>query len=83
MCGRRAVAAPVLTWASRTAAHRATSCSVAAFQRRWWRRKPIVRIALRPLDFDHPSIVNDIARSLDTLRNGRSIVTHEEAHAAQ
>lgn len=77
-----ATPAPVMTWASRSGVHRAGSVAFAAFERRWWRDRPLVRVALHPGDFDHPSIVESISRSLDTLRATRRIVTVAEAAAA-
>jgi hypothetical protein len=38
-------------------------------------------VALHPADFDHPRIVDSIARQLDALRRHRQVVTYEEACA--
>jgi predicted deacetylase len=76
-----AVPAPVMTWASRSAAHRAGSRAAVSIARRWWARRPLVRIAMHPLDFEHPRIVDGIARTLDALRSDHRVVTYEEACA--
>lgn len=75
----RAVPAPVMTWASRTMGHRLGSLAAAAIERRIWAGRPLVRLALHPADFEHPRLVDSIARSLDTLRRCRRVVTCEEA----
>jgi predicted deacetylase len=77
----RAVPAPVMTWASRTMAHRVGSLAVTATERRIWARRRLVRLALHPADFGHQRLVDSIARSLDALRRDRDVVTYEEACA--
>ena len=64
---REAVRAPVITWASRTRLHRASARVCASIERRLWARKPLLRVALHPGDFDHPRIVDSIARTIETL----------------
>jgi predicted deacetylase len=78
----RAWRAPVMTWATRSAGHRAGAAAVAAVERRLWRRAPVVRLALHPCDFDHPRIVDSVVRALDVLRRGRRIVSYAEACGA-
>lgn len=77
---QNAIAAPVITWASRTALHRAAARACAAGQRRLWREKPVVRVALHPADFDHPQIVGSVARTLRALGAVRRVVSHGELH---
>jgi len=77
----RSVPAPVMTWASRTMAHRVGSLAVTATERRIWARRPLVRLALHPADFGHLPLVDSIARSLDALRRDRQVVTYEQACA--
>jgi predicted deacetylase len=77
----RSVPAPVLTWASRTMAHRVGSLAVTATERLIWARRPLVRLALHPADFGHQRLVDSIARSLDALRRDRVVVTYEQACA--
>jgi len=71
---RRAVAAPVITWASRSAGRRTSSRLLAAAERRLWTRHPLVRVALHPGDFDHPHLVDSIARTIDALRANRRVI---------
>ena len=77
----RSVPAPVLTWASRTMAHRVGSLAVTATERLIWARRPLVRLALHPADFGHQRLVDSVARSLDALRRDRDVVTYEQACA--
>jgi predicted deacetylase len=74
----QAVAAPVITWASRSAVHRAGARAAAAAERRLWRSKPILRIGLHPADFDHPSIVDSVARTLEALCRTRQVIGYGE-----
>ena len=78
---RREVAAPVITWASRSAGRRTSSRLVAAAERRLWVRKPLVRVALHPGDFDHPRIVESITRTIEALRATRSVISYAEWQA--
>ncbi|HEX4566141.1 MAG TPA: hypothetical protein VH138_05890, partial [Vicinamibacterales bacterium] len=77
----RALAAPVLTWSTRSAARGTTSRGVAVAVRRLWTRTPLVRVALHPTDFDHPRIVASIARTLDALRAERTVMSYDDAIA--
>ncbi len=70
----QAMAAPVITWASRSAVHRTLARLAAAGERRVWSRRPLVRLGLHPADFDHPSIVESVARTLDALRRSRRVI---------
>jgi predicted deacetylase len=72
----QALPAPVVTWASRSAAHRSGARLAAAAERRLWARQPLVRIALHPADFDHPSIVESIDRTLDAFRRDREVTSY-------
>jgi predicted deacetylase len=67
----------VITWATRTAAHRVGSRAAAAVERRMWTRRPIVRVALHPADFDHPHVVDSVARTVRTLQAQRRIVSYD------
>jgi predicted deacetylase len=71
-------AAPVITWASRSAARRTTSVVTAAVERRLWARRPLLRVALHPGDFDHQRIVDSVASTLGALLASRRAVTYEE-----
>src|SRR5262249_39699497 len=81
--GRRAVRAPVVTWATRSVMRRSGSRAAAAIQRRLRSIEPLVRIALHPADFDHPRIVDSVARTIDALRVRRRIATYAEACATE
>lgn len=54
---RETIAAPVITWATRTAAHRYGSIAMAPRLLHRWRDRPILRIAVHPHDLDHPRVV--------------------------
>ncbi|HZW72006.1 MAG TPA: hypothetical protein VFF43_00605, partial [Caldimonas sp.] len=68
-------------WASRSAGRRTSSRMVAAAERRLWTRHPLVRVALHPGDFDHPRIVDSIARTIDALRANRKVIGYAEWQA--
>jgi predicted deacetylase len=76
---RRALPAPVITWASRSGPHRAGSLVAARAARELWRRRPVVRIAVHPGDFDHPRLVDSLARAIDDWRRDRAVVSYAEA----
>lgn len=57
--GRR-VRAPVITWATRTPLRRAASVHGTPLLLRLWRRSRVLRLAVHPLDFDHPRTVASI-----------------------
>jgi predicted deacetylase len=78
---QEAIAAPVITWASRTHLHRLSSRVCASVERRLWRGKPLVRVALHPADFDHPGIVASIARTIGALKTGRRVIGCQELAA--
>lgn len=59
---RRSVPAPVVTWATRTPVRKATSLVGTPLLNRWWRGKPLRRLAVHPYDFDHPATVASIRR---------------------
>jgi predicted deacetylase len=71
---QEAIAAPVITWASRSGVHRLGSRVCASVESRLWRRRPVVRVALHPGDFDHPGIVASIARTIEALQSGRRVI---------
>ncbi|HEV7589616.1 MAG TPA: hypothetical protein VGO40_15985, partial [Longimicrobium sp.] len=58
----RAIAAPVITWATRTPLRRATSVAGTPLLLRLRRRSRVLRLAVHPLDFDHPRTVASIRR---------------------
>ncbi len=78
----RAVPSPVIAWASRSSVHRAAARPAVAVMRRLWRRRRLVRIALHPLDFDHPAIVESICRTIDALRLSRRVVAYVDVCTA-
>jgi predicted deacetylase len=65
---------PVISWASRTRGRRVSSRVSASLMRRVWARRPLLRVALHPFDFDHPRVVDSIARTIDALRETRRVV---------
>src|SRR5262249_35820050 len=80
---RRALRAPVLTWASRSGPHRASSLVAARAGRALWRRHSIVRVAVHPSDFDHPRLVGSVERAIDGLRRHRVVASYAEVIAAR
>jgi predicted deacetylase len=68
---------PVITWATRSRLHRGGSIALAAARRRLCARGDVMRVALHPFDFDHPSTVASIARTLDLLRRDRVLVAYD------
>ena len=77
----RPIRAPVVTWASRSRAHRIGARLASAAGRRLWRDDRVVRIALHPGDFDHRRIVDSIRRTIDALRAGRNEVVYDDLSA--
>jgi uncharacterized protein len=74
---RRTIAAPVISWSSRTSLRRQASMVVSALGRRCWGDRPVVRIAMHPGDFDHPRIVSNIARTVEALARNRVAAAHD------
>ncbi|HMF98730.1 MAG TPA: DUF2334 domain-containing protein [Vicinamibacterales bacterium] len=73
---RRAVPSPVITWAARGLFRRTASDVAALLQRQLWRNSRVIRIALHPLDFDHPAIVDSVRRTIAALRENRQVVSY-------
>jgi uncharacterized protein len=71
-----AIDAPVIRWASRTRARRWGSIRLAPRLLRRWHDTPILRIALHPLDFDHPRIVETIGDTIATALRDRAVETY-------
>ena len=69
--------APVITWASRARVRRWVSTWLAPRLLQRWHDKPILRIAVHPSDFDHPSIVEAIAATITTALHDRTPETYE------
>lgn len=62
LAGGRAHEAPVITWATRTPLRKWTSIAGTPALGALWRRRPLLRLALHPFDFDHPETVASIRR---------------------
>ena len=56
----RVIPAPVITWSARSWLRRIGSVHVARALARQWRDTPILRVAVHPLDFDHPELVSSL-----------------------
>jgi predicted deacetylase len=67
----------VITWATRTAVRKYGSLIVSRALGLYWRRRPVLRVALHPLDFDHPMTIASIARTLDAVREERETVAYD------
>jgi hypothetical protein len=74
----QATGAPVITWASRTPLYRVSARVCVSIERRLWQEKPLLRVALHPGDFDHPRIVDSIARTIDSLTRTRRVISYRE-----
>jgi len=79
---RTAVDAPVITWASRTCARRWGSICLAPRLLQRWHDKPILRIAVHPLDFDHQRLVEAITHTIATALRDRTPDTYEHVLAS-
>lgn len=62
---------PVITWASRSPARKASSLAFAALARRALRPLPVVRLAVHPGDTRSPALLADIDRTLSAFLAGR------------
>jgi predicted deacetylase len=71
---RKALRAPVITWATRSLMRRKSSLLACPFLSRHWRREPLLRVAVHPYDFDWPEIRRSIARVLLPLLSRRVLV---------
>ena len=69
----RTIEAPVITWASRTAARRWASVQVAPLLLRRWRELPTLRIAVHPMDFDDADLVSTIRGVLSSALRDRAL----------
>ncbi|MDQ8757362.1 polysaccharide deacetylase family protein [Sphingosinicella sp. LHD-64] len=63
---------PVVTWASRSPARKASSFAFAALARRALRPLPVVRLAVHPGDTRSPALLADIDRTLAAFLTGRA-----------
>ncbi|MDB5050129.1 MAG: hypothetical protein JWO30_3200 [Fibrobacteres bacterium] len=62
---------PVITWATRTFLRKYGSLIVCPALARIWAKAPVLRVAMHPFDFDHPSTVASIKSVLRGLMPGR------------
>lgn len=67
---------PVITWATRTRLREWGARVVCPLQVRLWTDVPAIRIALHPMDFDHPGTVASIARVLARATRRREITSY-------
>lgn len=51
---------PVITWATRTPFKKKTSILGTPLLARLWHKKPVIRLAVHPFDFDHPETIASI-----------------------
>jgi hypothetical protein len=68
----------VVTWATRSALRLHGSIALARAAPQFWRQQPIIRLALHPFDFDRPSAIASITRTLDTLRSDRVLAAYDD-----
>ena len=76
--GRR-IAAPTLTWSTRSRWRRIASRGWNGALARATQSAPVLRIGLHPADAYHPEIVDQIGRLLPLVARGRLVVTKREA----
>jgi predicted deacetylase len=74
----QAIEAPVITWAPRTVVRRYSSMLLAPALLRLWSGRPVIRIAVHPLDFDHAPLVDAIRRLIATALQQRVLADYEE-----
>ena len=74
--GRRGV--PVITWATRTALRKQISLWGVPVLAAWWRRVPVLRIAVHPFDFDHPKTIRSIERVVRQAAAERTQLSYAE-----
>lgn len=74
----RALRAPVVTWATRTPARKWSSVLGTPALRWWWRREPLLRLAVHPYDFDHPATERSIHRVWSAALAGREQAAYSE-----
>lgn len=72
------LAAPVVTWATRTPLRKWTSVLGTPVLRHAWRHRPVLRLAVHPFDFDHPATVRSIRRVWRSALGGRVQGFYEE-----
>lgn len=71
----RSIASPVITWATRTVLRKYGSLVVCPALARLWSREPVLRVAMHPFDFDHPSTVANIRSVLRRVMRDREQVS--------
>lgn len=71
--GRVLARGPVITWATRTPARKASSLAFAALARQTLHLLPTVRIAVHPGDVSSPAVMASIARTIGSFAGRRSV----------
>ncbi len=69
------IEAPVISWATRTFTRRNGALMVTPLQACLWRKRPLLRLALHPHDFDWPQTIRSIERLLQKELMHRKTVT--------
>jgi predicted deacetylase len=70
--------APVITWAARSPFRRLLSRTGCRILARFWSKKDLIRIALHPPDFEHPSIIRSIRRIIGSVLAERELVLYRD-----
>ena len=68
----RIVPAPVLVWSTRAAWRRFCSRGWVRLWGAWNRRSPVLRVAVHPVDFVHPSIEASVRAAIARNLRGRA-----------
>ncbi|MDB4950748.1 MAG: polysaccharide deacetylase [Gemmatimonadetes bacterium] len=80
--GAAPIPAPVVTWATRTPIRKRTSILGTPVLAAVWRRKPLLRLAVHPHDFDHDDTVASIRRVWRSVLRRREQRLYGEVLAA-
>lgn len=80
--GRVLARGPVLTWASRSRARRASSLMAARLLPPLLRHMPVARVAVHPGDSHHPDLLASIDRALRSLRRTHAPARYADLLAA-
>ena len=72
------ISAPAITWASRSPMRKSLSLVGCPILYRMWLRKSMIRIAVHPHDFDHPSIIKSIKNIVTSALKNREQILYRE-----
>ena len=76
--GGQRLRVPVITWATRTRGRRIGSLLVCPLQLHCWFRRPLIRIAVHPFDFDYTETIRSIEYVVRRALETRKSLTYQE-----